>query len=84
MRCGLARDARIAEASNLSTGFCPEPACWIALAAALDRAGVPRPPALTHAFVFRRCDACGERNVVKDDVFSCALCDADLPATWNF
>jgi hypothetical protein len=80
----LGRDARVVEASNLSTGFCPEPECWIALAAALDRAGVPRPTSLTHAFVFRRCAACGERNVVKDELFTCALCDATLPATWNF
>ena len=80
----FARAGRVLEASNLSTGYCPEPSCWDALAAALDRAGVVRPAALTSAFVFRRCDACGERNLVKDDVFACALCDAELPAAWNF
>ena len=75
---------RIAEASNLSTGFCPEPACWEALAAALDRAGIARPPQLTHAFEFRRCTACLERNVIKDGDFTCAICDEPLPAAWNF
>jgi hypothetical protein len=80
----VGRDARVVEASNLSTGFCPEPACWVALAAALDRAGVPRPAAFVHEVVFRRCEACGQRNVVKDGAFECAVCDAPLPAAWNF
>ncbi len=80
----LGRDASVVEASNLSTGFCPEPDCWDALAAALDGAGVPGPAGFTHAVVFRRCEACGQRNVVKDDEYVCAVCDADLPAAWNF
>ena len=70
--------------SNLSTGYCPEPASWDAVRAALDAAGIAHPGAYTHAFVFRRCPACGERNLVKDDHFACALCDAELPAAWNF
>lgn len=80
----LSLDARVVEASNLSTGYCPEPECWSALAEALDRAGVPRPAGFTHAVEFRRCERCGARNVVKDDVLVCAECDADLPARWNF
>lgn len=80
----LGRDGRVVEASNLSTGFCPEPDCWGALAAALDTAGVPRPEGLTHAVAFRRCEACGARNLVKDGVLACAVCDADLPTDWNF
>jgi hypothetical protein len=73
----------VAEASNQSTGYCPEPSCWTALAAALDAAGIVRPRSLTHAFVFRRC-ACGQRNIVKDGDFTCGVCGADLPAAWNF
>ncbi|MFO0625562.1 MAG: hypothetical protein U0325_08080 [Polyangiales bacterium] len=80
----LARDARVVEASNLSTGYCPEPACWSALAAALDHAAIPRPAGFAHALVFRRCAACGQRNVVRDEHFACAVCDAPLPAAWNF
>jgi len=34
--------------------------------------------------IFRRCPACGERNIVKDDSFTCGSCGADLPADWNF
>jgi hypothetical protein len=79
-------DARgeVVETSNQSTGYCPEPSCWSALAAALDRAGVVHPGAFTRAFEFRRCEACGERNLVKDRWFVCSMCDAELPATWNF
>lgn len=74
----------VLEANNQSTGYCPEPSCWTALAAALDAAGIPRPPALTRAFCFRRCESCGERNLVKDRWFECALCGAPLPEQWNF
>ncbi|MEM6926438.1 MAG: hypothetical protein AAF602_05890 [Myxococcota bacterium] len=70
--------------SNQSTGFCPDPCCWPAVARALDDAGLPHPGRFTETFVFRRCPECGERNLVKDDWFVCGLCDAPLPAHWNF
>jgi hypothetical protein len=75
---------RVIEVSNLSTGYCPEPASWVAVCAALDRAGVEHPGRFTSELVFRRCPACGERNLVKELVFVCAICSADLPAEWNF
>lgn len=75
---------RLEGASNQSTGFCPEPTCWEAVAIALDRAGIPHPGRFTIEIVFRRCGACGERNLVKDDWFACAVCDAELPREWNF
>ncbi|MBA2541760.1 MAG: hypothetical protein H0V17_19105 [Deltaproteobacteria bacterium] len=71
-------------ASNQSTGYCPEPICWVALAAALDRAGIPHPGKFTIEVTFRRCTSCGERNLVKDDWYTCAICDAELPRDWNF
>jgi hypothetical protein len=74
----------VVEVSNLSTGFCPEPECWPAVAAALDRAGLPHPGRFTLAVVFRRCPTCGQRNVVRDGWFVCAVCGADLPPAWNF
>ncbi|MCE9573281.1 MAG: hypothetical protein K8W52_09000 [Deltaproteobacteria bacterium] len=79
----FARGACVA-VSNLSTGYCPRPDSYAAVAAALARAGIAHPPAYTAAFEFRRCPACGERNLVKDDHFACALCDAELPEMWNF
>jgi hypothetical protein len=74
----------VAEASNQSTGFCPEPESWPAVAAALERAGVAHPGRFTKEVVFRRCEACGERNVVRDGWFVCGVCGAALPEWWNF
>jgi hypothetical protein len=35
-------------------------------------------------FTFRRCPQCDERNLVREDDFACAICEAELPAAWNF
>jgi hypothetical protein len=74
----------VAEASNQSTGFCPEPESWPAVVAALDQMGVPHPGRFTSEVVFRRCEGCGERSVVKDHWLVCGVCGAELPAAWNF
>ncbi|MFJ3102969.1 hypothetical protein [Streptomyces sp. NPDC086835] len=68
------------EVSNLSTGYCPDPDCWPAVAAALDRAGVVRPERFTHEIVFRRCTGCGELGIVREGDFVCVFCGRDLPA----
>lgn len=72
------------EVSNQSTGYCPEGESWPAVEDALNRVKVPHPGRFTNEFTFRRCRRCGERNVVKDANFVCAVCGADLPANWNF
>jgi hypothetical protein len=74
----------VVEASNQSTGYCPEPESWPAVAAALDRIGVAHPGRFTTEVVFRRCEKCGERSVVKDGWFVCGVCGAELPKEWNF
>lgn len=74
----------VAEASNHSTGYCPEPTCWPAVAAVLDKAGVPHPGRFTKEVVFRRCEKCGQRNVVRDGEFVCGVCGGELPPAWNF
>jgi hypothetical protein len=71
------------EVSNLSTGYCPDVTSWLAVAAALHRAGLAAPGGFTAAVVFRRCASCQERNVVRDDDFVCAVCGALLPLRWN-
>jgi hypothetical protein len=43
-----------ADVSNQSTGFCPEPESWPAVAAALDKIGVPHPGRFTTEVIFRR------------------------------
>lgn len=83
----LSQDARgplVTEATNQSTGFCPEPSSWPALAHALDHAGLRHPGAFTTEFTFRRCDACQTTNLVKDGWFVCDSCDAPLAERWNF
>jgi len=77
-------DWRVAEVTNQSTGFCPDPDSWLAVAAALDRIGVSHPGDFTDKVIFRLCTNCGERNIVRDDDFTCALCESALPAFWNF
>jgi len=47
-----------------------------------DRGAASRP--FTNEFTFRRCPRCEERNLVRDGDFTCAICDAVLPASWNF
>jgi hypothetical protein len=75
---------RVEELSNQSTGYCPEPESWPAVATALDQIGLPHPGRFTLEIVFRRCPACRERSIVKDGWFVCGLCGADLTAVWNF
>ncbi|MFI7577988.1 hypothetical protein [Micromonospora sp. NPDC049497] len=69
----------VTEVTNQSTGYCPDPRSWVAVAGALDRAGIDRPEGFTVLVIFRRCLDCGERNVVRDDDYICALCGAELP-----
>ncbi|RKG84381.1 hypothetical protein [Corallococcus terminator] len=73
----------VSEVSNQSTGYCPDTSCWAAVAQAFSRAGIGGPAGFTHEIVFRRCPRCGELNLVKEQWFVCAFCDADLPAQWN-
>jgi hypothetical protein len=73
----------VSEISNQSTGYCPDLTSWPAVQDALDRAGLDHPGDFTYPIIFRRCPKCHERNVVKDDHFVCAICDAPLPMTWN-
>lgn len=74
----------VAAVSNQSTGCCPDPDSWPAVARALDSLGVPHPGTFTDTVIFRRCPTCSERNLVRDDDFICAVCDSALPMQWNF
>lgn len=75
---------RVAAVSNQSTGYCPDPDSWPAVAAALDRIGLPHPDSFTDKVVFRRCPRCGQRNIVRDNDYTCAICGGALPVVWNF
>lgn len=75
---------RVVEVTNQSTGYCPDLDSWPAVGRALDNVEVRHPGGFTNEIVFRRCPVCGERNIVRDNDFTCALCDGALPARWNF
>ncbi|MCA9068328.1 MAG: hypothetical protein KDA84_05365 [Planctomycetaceae bacterium] len=74
----------VVEVTNQSTGYCPEPESWVAVESALNQTGVKSPGQFTSEFLFRRCESCGQINIVKDDWFVCAVCDESLPRHWNF
>jgi hypothetical protein len=74
----------VVEITNQSTGYCPEPNSWTAVEIALQRLGVNFPEGFTTEFLFRRCESCGQINIVKEDWFVCSVCDAELPRLWNF
>lgn len=74
----------VAEISNQSTGFCPEPESWWVVEAVLNRIGIKHPGRFTNIIIFRLCSHCNACNIVKDAWFYCQLCDAKLPERWNF
>ena len=79
----LATSVEVLEVSNQSTGFCPEPESWLAVAAALSGAGLVAPPGYTLACEFRRCAACGNITLIKHRVFECGMCRSELPVNYN-
>ena len=74
----------VVEISNNSTGYCPAEDTWDSVRSALDEAIIEHPGGFTFTAVFRKCEACGARNLVKDGWLECAMCGAQLPEAWNF
>jgi hypothetical protein len=82
--CQSGKTIEVIEATNQSTGFCPEPESWPMVAIALEATGITHPPGFTTAFQFRRCNACNSTNLIKDDLFECSVCGANLSSVWNY
>ncbi len=80
----ISRNLEVDEVTNQSTGYCPEPESWTQVAQALDNIGVSRPDEFTTQVIFRKCVACGQRNIVKDNWYCCEVCQARLTEDWNF
>lgn len=83
---GFARAAgrwAVHEVTNHSTGYCPDLDSWRAVGRALDRAGVEHPGRFTYEVVFRRCETCGERGIVREEDYVCVFCGGELPIGWN-
>lgn len=70
--------------SNQSTGYCPEASSWITVAHALENSKIRHPDDFTSQYIFRKCEHCGQKNIVKDEWYFCAVCDSELSETWNF
>ncbi|MBV6623649.1 MAG: hypothetical protein KI793_12060 [Rivularia sp. (in: Bacteria)] len=77
-------DLEVAEITNQSTGFCSEPESWHYVAKALNLIKISYPRSFSIEFIFRRCFACSQINIVKDNIFICSVCKAKLPQKWNF
>ncbi len=83
MTFAVGRSVEVIAVSNQSTGYCPEPESWPAVAEALTQAGLTAPDGLSLACVFRRCVVCESLTLVKTGVFECGVCGADLPVGYN-
>ena len=68
--------------TNQSTGYCPRPQSWPAVADALERAGIRCPNDFSVRYEFRRC-VCGQINIIKDEFYECCVCGVALPHEWN-
>ncbi len=79
----VGRAVGVVAVSNQSTGYCPEPESWPAVAATLVAAGLEPPAGFALACEFRRCVGCGSLTLVKGGVFECGVCGAELPAAYN-
>jgi hypothetical protein len=73
----------VQEVSNQSAGYCPEPESWLEVAAALEQVPLPHPGGFTDVCLFRRCPDCHQLNLIKEGVFVCAVCGAEVPQAWN-
>jgi hypothetical protein len=74
---------QIVRVTNQSTGYCPEPESWAAVAEAFEAAGLAHPDGFDPAFEFRRCPACRQIALIKDEDYTCAMCSEPLPGRWN-
>lgn len=77
-------DLYVSEISNQSTGYCPKPESWVSVEKSLQQIGIDHPDYFTNIFEFRYCANCKGKNLIKDQVFECAICGHELPLEWNF
>ncbi len=73
----------VAEISNQSTGYCPKPTSWEAVELALEKIGVEHPTFFTKAYEFRYCENCQTINLIKEEIYECAVCGEELALEWN-
>ncbi len=74
----------VSEISNQSTGYCPKPDSWKIIRIVLNQLKIEHPKYFTRAFEFRLCENCHTKNLIKEDIYKCAVCNSDLDLNWNF
>ena len=80
---GMRGNPYIHRISNQSAGYCPEPESWDAVETALEALGIEHPVGFEPCCIFRRCPDCATVVIVKDAEYTCLVCGAALPPTWN-
>lgn len=78
------KEIAVSAISNQSTGYCPKPDSWTIVALTLQQLNIAHPDYFTSAFEFRRCTHCQTKNLIKEAIYECAVCKADLDLNWNF
>lgn len=73
----------VSEISNQSTGYCPKPSSWEIVEKVLDKIGIAHPKKFTRAYEFRYCEHCQTKNLIKEEIYECAVCQSDLDIEWN-
>jgi len=76
-------EVSVNDISNQSTGYCPQSASWEIVEIVLDKIGIEHPQFFTRAFELRYCEQCQTKNLVKEEIYECAVCGADLDLEWN-
>lgn len=76
--------AQVLFVTNQSTGYCPQPESWQVLSEVLAKTDMHYPEYFNKAFHFRRCTKCKQINIIKDNIYECAICQAQLDTKWNF
>ncbi|WP_372366240.1 hypothetical protein [Candidatus Uabimicrobium sp. HlEnr_7] len=76
--------AEVTFITNQSTGYCPEVSSWNVISDVLAKTNMIFPSFFDKSFIFRRCVSCQQINIVKDDIYECAVCETSLNLEWNF
>lgn len=76
--------AQVLFVTNQSTGYCPQPESWQVVNEVLAKTDMQYPEYFGKAFHFRRCTKCKQINIIKDNIYECAVCGTQLDTKWNF
>lgn len=78
------REVCVYAITNQSTGYCPRASSWEVVDKVLNKIEIDHPYNFTNAYEFRYCENCHNRNLIKDELYECILCGAELDLEWNF